>query len=327
MEETGMKIGLYTDAPKHNFALMRIARYHRDLGDEVILTPALPSECDLTYGSWLYSVRIQCDIQGGPAFDPCVRLGDEFDVRPDYSIYPNLTASVGYTWPFCPNDCGFCVVPNQANPKRHRSIWDFHEERFREIDLLNNNTFSDPRWMDTFQEIWDADLTVIDQGGYDIRLLTEAKVEALNKTRFSGVLHFAWDDFDDYNEIVPLLPLVKAVKADKYVYVLVGYPDPYLKDEDLMRCQILAEHGLDPFIMIYNRITGKNAPPSMVLMNRYHRMVNRVFTWRNPRGMKPPAPDFEYAWNHYSSHKKEAVSENLEFPEDQLAEPHHGAVQ
>ena len=43
------------------------------------------------------------------------------------------------------------------------------------MDGTDNNTFSDPQWHDTFEEIWDAKLTVKDENGYDLRLLDEEK--------------------------------------------------------------------------------------------------------------------------------------------------------
>jgi hypothetical protein len=47
----------------------------------------------------------------------------------------------------------------------HHSIWEFHDSSRSKICLLNNNTFQDKRWKETFEEIWDANLSVIDENG------------------------------------------------------------------------------------------------------------------------------------------------------------------
>ena len=247
-----MKISLLTDAPKHNLALMKISAWHKAQGDEVSLN-MLNTNCDLTYGSWLYGQKYCADINGGPVY-PDVHLDTKFEqMKPDYDLY-GLDYSIGYTWRYCPNHCEFCVVPKQNNAKEHHSIWDFHDSKFKKICLLNNNLLSDPRWFDTFQEIWDAKLRVVDQNGYDLRLLDEAKAEALQRTHFVGYLHFAWDLMKNETAIIRGLKLVR--NRNVVIYVLVGYNTTL--DEDLYRCQKIQDFGFDPYVMPYNRGTKEN---------------------------------------------------------------------
>jgi len=48
-----MNINLYTDAPKHNLALMKISAWHKAQGDKVTLNmPIMP--CDKSYASVLF---------------------------------------------------------------------------------------------------------------------------------------------------------------------------------------------------------------------------------------------------------------------------------
>ena len=278
-----MDISLLTDAPKHNYALMRIAAYHKAKGDHVFLNEPLGRLYDMSYGSWLFNQEYFCDINGGPAIKPIGnRLGLEFPIRPDYSLYSNIDYSLGFTWEYCPRKCGFCVVPKQKPPKVHRSIWEFHDKRFKAICLLNNNTFSDPKWYETFEEIWAAKLAVRDENGYDLRLLDVDKVEALKRTKFEGYIHFSWDCMDDEDAVVKGLLLAREHKLRAMIYILVGYDTT--RDEDIYRCQIINNLGFDPYPMPYNGGTrADRAFKRFVCLRGYRGYRNMKVAWENYR--------------------------------------------
>lgn len=249
-----MRVNLLMDAPKHNLALMKIAAHHKAQGDAIFLNePQQP--CDVSYGSWLYHQEYATTYAGGPAVDPKIRLNGFDDVRPDYDLY-NLGYSLGYTWRYCPRRCKFCVVPDQKNPKEHHSIWEFHDRRFGMICLLNNNTFSDPEWFDTFVEIWDAGLTVRDENGYDLRLLGHEQAKALKRTKWETYPRFAWDQMKDEEAVIRGLDMARRYNLTRRsywqlaVYVLVGYDTT--REEDLHRCEVIDWFGFNPYIMPYN---------------------------------------------------------------------------
>ncbi|GAG73680.1 unnamed protein product [marine sediment metagenome] len=275
-----MRINLLTDAPKHNLALMKISAYHKMRGDTVKLNEPITGE-GLTYGSWLYRQLYYTDYAGGtsisfssngkPQWDyPELKLPPEIQaMKPDYDLYPNNDFSLGYTWSYCPRKCGFCCVPQQCNSKKHHSIWNFHDHRFSRICLLNNNTFSDPQWKETFEEIWDAGLTVCDENGYDLRLLDNEKAEALKRTKFDRQIHFAWDLMEDEVAIQRGLELARNYNLNAMVYVLIGYDkprspngDPYLSDKRQVKAYCLAflsqypDLRLPVFAVIHDRDTG-----------------------------------------------------------------------
>ena len=276
-----MKISLLTDAPKHNLALMKLSAWHKANGDNVLLNMPL-WESDISYASILFEKNkklFNADTYGGPAYNN-VRLGSKIDgMKPDYGLY-NLDFSLGYTWAYCPRNCSFCKVPSQKNPKDHKSIWTFHDPKFKKICLLNNNTFSDPCWLETFEEIWDAELTVIDENGYDLRLLNDQKAAALKRTKFKGKIHFAWDNMKDEKAILKGLALLKKHKIKGHIYVLIGYDTTI--EEDLYRCQKLVDFGQDPYIMPFKR-TDHN--------KRFKRFFD-TFMWRK-------YSTIEEAWNNY----------------------------
>ena len=147
------------------------------------------------------------------------------------------------------------VVPQQDNPGIHFSIWTFHQPRFKKICLLNNNTFSDPQWKNTFEEIWDADLMVRDENGYDLRLIDDEKARALKKTKFvKRLIHFSWDLMQDEKNILRAFEVLKRHKLARHnsiVYVLIGYNTT--NDEDFYRLQKIHDFNMSPYVMPYDK--------------------------------------------------------------------------
>ena len=281
-----MKISLLTDAPKHNLALMKISAWHKSNGDDVDLNmPIL--RADYRYASILFERNRKmfiADKYGGPAFDNFECLDSEIEKsRPDYELYPHNDFSLGYTFRPCWNCCDFCKVPKMNHPDlKHHSIWEFHDTRFKKICLLNNNTFLDPRWKETFEEIWDAGLSVIDENGYDLRLVDDEKADAIKHTKWQGSVHFAWDRMCDEALIVHGLKMIKKHKINNVrVYVLIGYNTT--EEQDLHRCQVLKDIGLDPYIMPYNQSDKEKA---------FKRFID-TFMWRKHKTIKK-------AWEAYT---------------------------
>lgn len=245
-----MRVNLYTDAPKHNLALMKISSWHKAQGDEVTLNMPLFS-CEKSYASILFDKNInnyQADVYGGVGFPFVFNLSDEVEqIKPDYSLF-SIDYSLGYTFRPCFRKCEFCKVPKMRHTdNQHHSIWEFHNPKFKKICLLNNNTFFDKQWKETFEEIWDAKLTVIDENGYDLRLIDEEKADYLRRTRFEGKRHYAWDLMKDEKEILRGLSL--APKG--MVYILIGFNTT--EEEDIYRFQKIVDYGFDPYIMPFNQ--------------------------------------------------------------------------
>ena len=292
-----MKVSLLTDAPKHNLALMKLSAWHKANGDDVLLNmPIIPS--DYRYASVLFEKNrnlFVADEYGGPVFPNSILTPKIESIKPDYSIFEYSTKrnnhigeikvknefSLGYTFRPCFRGCEFCKVGKMKHPDMlHHSIDDFHYRGFKKICLLNNNTFMDKRWKETFEEIWEYDLTVIDENGYDLRLLDDEKADALKRTKFEGLIHFAWDRMKDEKAILKGLALLKKHKIKGHIYVLIGYDTTI--EEDIYRCQRLVDFGQDPYIMPFKR-TDHN--------KRFKRFFD-TFMWRK-------YSTIEEAWNNY----------------------------
>ena len=267
-----MKISLLTDAPKHNLALMQISWWHKSLGDDVKLNMPL-WKADKTYASILFDwnkKKFFADEYGGPAFGG----GNVFNCPSDNTLF-NLDYSLGYTYRYCPRKCSFCKVSKLETSKKHWSIWNFHKSHFKKICLLNNNTFFDVRWKETFDEIRDANLTVIDENGYDLRLMDEEKAEALKRTKFQGKIHYAWDRMED--EILILRGLQIAPKGR--VYVLIGFDTT--REDDIYRCQKIVDLGHDPYIMPYNQNKQEKQFKRFIDSFMWRKYKSIAEAWRN----------------------------------------------
>lgn len=281
-----MKISLLTDAPKHNLALMKLSAWHKEAGDEVYSndeTPLFPA--DKTYASILFEknhYRWKADLYGGPAVDGSVLPPEVENCRPDYDLF-HLDYSLGYTFRPCSRGCEFCKVSRMNHPDRtHHSIWDFHDSRFTKIRLLNNNTFMDPHWRETFGEIWDADLAVLDENGYDLRLLDDEKAEALHRTKWATPLHFAWDRIEDEEAIVRGLKLLGKhhIRSTRNgVYVLIGRNTT--EADDLHRCQVIDDHGLTPYPMPFTRTPYTKAFKRFINLHYYRQYPTVAEAWDN----------------------------------------------
>jgi hypothetical protein len=276
--EALVRINLYSDAPRHNLALMKISTYHKRLGDEVTLNmPLFP--CDKSYASILFEKNrgiFNADEYGGTAFDNTLLQIDVEKTKPDYDLFP-IDYSLGYTFRPCFRKCEFCKVPDLLHPDtEHHSIWEFHDTRFNKICLLNNNTFFDKQWKETFEEIWDAKLTLIEHG-FDLRLIDEEKAEVLRKTKFQGAIHYAWDLMQNEKKIIEGLKI--APKGT--VYVLIGFNTT--QEEDIYRCQKIVDHGFDPYIMTYHQNKTEK---------RFKRFIDS-FMWRK-------YPTIQEAFNNYT---------------------------
>ncbi len=263
-----MKINILTpDSKRANLAAMKISAWHKTQGDSVELNFPL-CNADFTYASLLfdYTPDPYADLIGGSKY-PKSKLDPEIDnMKPDYSLYPHIDYSLGYTYKACPRTCDFCIVPKQRNDDKHYSIWSFHDPRFKKICLLNNNTLADPYWRDTFDEIIDADLTIKDENGYDARFITEEVADYIKRLKFENRIHVAWDYMEHEEEVLRgICNLKKAKVYGITCYVLIGHTN---HEENLYRTLVLAQDlGIDPFVMPRN----KQDP----YQSAYTRWVNR----------------------------------------------------
>jgi hypothetical protein len=318
---------LQVDGKLPNLALMRIAAYHRELGDEVSFrradhvnrcSPQFGEAPDRVYASAIFtkSAPLCREIKrqfpgaviGGSGWDIEIKLenvGVPTDGPLDYSLYPSFPHSMGFSQRGCRLRCGFCLVPQMEGAVRDSGeiagIWrgDPHP---RNLLLLDNDFFGQPEWRRKVEEIRSGGFRVSFNQGINARFLTDEVAEAIASIDYYDddfkrrCLYTAWDNRKDEKRLFDGLErLVKyGVKPDQImVYMLVGYwPGETHEDRDYRRRR-LTEFGARPFPMAWE--------PTMELLGYQRWVIRRIHlkvSWEDfsraryqPANLRP-APTF-----------------------------------
>lgn len=290
-----MKIGLI-DVDGHNFpnlALMKIAAYHKSLGDDVEWhDPMFSGHMDKVYMSkiftftddYIYNIDSEEIVKGGTGyFYPTggTELPEEIEhIYPDYSIYydkipATRETAYGFLTRGCPRGCDFCIVGKKEGrcSKKVADLSQFWKGQ-KYIEVMDPNLLACSEWKDLLQQLIDSKATVNINQGMDIRFMTEEKAEMINKLKVK-LIHFAWDnyEFETYEKLKKYRPLLKFNGRKLRVYVLVNFNTTL--EQDLDRIYKLKELDYDPYVMIYEKW---KAPKEI---RRLQRWVNNKFIFRS----------------------------------------------
>lgn len=254
-----MKVSLWTDAKWANIALMKIARYHRDLGDDVAFhEPLFDQNAELLYCSKLFRFTSEyeyvgkaCVVTGGTGYDIARTLPDEIERRdPDYSIYSECDYSMQFFSRGCIRRCPFCVVREKEgyiHPVEPMAL----NPRGKRIHVLDNNFFANPEWKAAGNILKSYKQPVDFSSGIDIRIFDEEQARFLNELTLFKQIHIAWDNPRQRIDR-KIKQAIKYIKPYKLMcYVLIGYWSS--PEEDLYRVERLRELGVEPFVMAYDR--------------------------------------------------------------------------
>lgn len=297
-----MRVALYdVDSKIPNLALMKLARFHRERGDEVAwYDPLWASTFDKIYASKIFDYSDgslldpgQMEI-GGTGWSLKAALPPAIEaLQPDYSLY-GYPHSIGFTMRGCRFRCKFCVVPQkEGRPAAANNIPEIWQQRDSDfVVLLDNDFFGNPDWAARVAEIRRHDLRVSFSQGLNIRIITEDQAAALASVRFRNLsgkkkqVHFAWDQWGAGTERLIDQGFARVVAAgvrphQMAFFVLVGWHTT--EQQDLYRIDKLHGMGCDVFVMPYDR-----ADPYQKALARW----NNRHLWRSVSW-----PDYRYgAW-------------------------------
>lgn len=265
-----MRIALYdVDSTIPNLALMKLARYHKERGDEVVWYDALWTlTYDRVYASKIFDFSDGALLDpermeiGGTGWNVKSALAPEIErLQPDYSLY-GYPHNIGFTMRGCRFRCKFCVVPEkEGRPQANNTIGEIWQQRDSDfIVLLDNDFFGNPEWGERIAEIRKHDLRVNFSQGLNIRIITEGQAAALASVRFTNLhatykqVHFAWDRWRDARLIRRGFERCVAAGIKPWqmaFYVLVGFDTTH--EQNLERVMTLASWGCDPYAMPYDR--------------------------------------------------------------------------
>lgn len=272
-----MRIGL-VDVDGHNFpnlALMKLATYHKQRGDEVEWAfPLLPY--DRVYMAKVFTftqddiTAYQTDdiVRGGTGYDLQSKLpADVENCYPDYSIYGITDTAYGYLTRGCPRGCPFCIVAEKEGKqsKKVANLENFWRGQ-KYIKLLDPNLLACPDWEELMQQLIDSKAWVDFTQGLDIRLMTAEKAAMIRQCKVKK-LHFAWDNPEDELTFEKLKEYRKAFSLPDEkckVYVLTNFNSTH--EQDLARIYRLRDIGYDPFVMVYEKW---NAPKETRRLQRW----------------------------------------------------------
>jgi hypothetical protein len=302
-----------------NLALMKLSAFHRRQGDETFLLRlthywykhrvgkpidmrinTMAGRPDRAYISCIFSknrdnalsmkvllesMGVPVDV-GGVGVDITKTLPDDVEhIMPDYSLYPGLDYSLGYTSRGCLRKCPWCIVwRKEGLVQEWASLSEFLSPKHEKVILLDNNLLAAPNWEQVLLELIRRRLKVCFTQGLDPRLVTDSNARLLSICKYRNYnwthrrLYFSFDVLEEEDAVLRTIKVLRGhdVPPKRLLfYVLVGYgkrPEEYtyayFLEHDYHRFEVLRDQGTLPYIMVYNK--RRDVP----LLGAFQRWVN-----------------------------------------------------
>ena len=221
-----------------NLALCKIARYHKQQGDDVEWAVPLFGHYDRIYMSKVFNFTPDDNscydakevIRGGTGYDIASQLPDEIDrLQPDYSIYPNIPSDTAYGFLTrgCPNKCPWCVVPRKEG--RIRPYMDCDEiaiEGRTKLVLMDNNILAAGDYAkQQMRKIIERGYRVDFNQAIDARLVTDEFAELLANIKWiDRRIRFGCDTHGQIAECERAIALINSYgyRGEYFLYTMIG---------------------------------------------------------------------------------------------------------
>lgn len=266
-----MKIAL-VDVDGHNFpnlALMKLSAWHKAHGDSVEWYDPLFSRPDRIYASKVFSFSADFQdyaagdpepIRGGTGYDAITKLPEDVErMIPDYSLYSNFSAALGFLTRGCIRNCPWCIVPKKEG--RLREVDDI--ERIaagrKEVILLDNNFLAaDKEFVrEQLEKAARRRLKLDFNQGLDARLVTPENARLLAACRWIRYIRFSCDTIAMIEPIRRAVELVREAGFRREIFVYMLVTD--IGDAET-RLQALVDLNVIPFAQPYRDFAGDSTP-------------------------------------------------------------------
>jgi hypothetical protein len=186
-------------------------------------------------------------------------------LRPDYTGWPKMTSSLGYTHRGFRLSCGFCVIPRKEGKIRTvgslRDVWR-GDPWPKDLILLDNDFFGQENWRELVAEAIRDGYRLCWNQGINARFLDDETCAAIASVRYMDDqferprLYTAWDGRKDERRLFRGLEALKrhgVLPNRVLVYMLIGYESGETHaDRDDRRVKLRA-FGCRPYPMPYVR--------------------------------------------------------------------------
>jgi len=180
-----------------NLVIMKIATYHKALGDEVVWwQPYADLMFDISYDK-VYSSKVfettpenralpLNAVKGGTGYGIYENLPDSIDrCFPDYTIYPDYDTAIGFITRGCPNKCRWCIVPTKEGDIKPYNRWkEIVRKDTLNITLMDNNILACDYGVQQLIELSKTDYRIDINQGLDARLIDPTIARILSELKY-----------------------------------------------------------------------------------------------------------------------------------------------
>jgi radical SAM superfamily enzyme YgiQ (UPF0313 family) len=227
-----MKIGLLDVDGGHfpNYALMKVAAFHKSQGDEVEWANPLFGRYDRVYKSKIFTFTeddksiYPCEVvKGGTGYSLTSQLPDEIErMNPDYSIYNvDKRTAYGFLTRGCPNKCKWCVVPKKEGPVRpYRDVEEIAEGGRTNLILMDNNILASDYGLAQIEKIVRNRYRVDFNQALDARRVTDEIAQLLAKVRWMKYIRFGCDTPAQIAECERAMRMIDKYRGKEAYYLM-----------------------------------------------------------------------------------------------------------
>ena len=226
-------------------------------------------------------------LRGGTGYDATVKLPPEVErTLPDYSLYPDFTAALGFLSRGCVRSCPWCVVPRKEGSIHIVDDIERIAAGRRDVVLMDNNFLATPHEFvaEQLEKAKFLKLRIDFNQALDARLVDERNAPLLAHTRWIKYIRFSCDTAAMLPHMENAVRLLQGngYRGEFFVYVLakeVGEANERI-------CRLTAiSPKVTPFCQPFRELTG-NAEPALEL--------RRLARWCNRQGIRKTVPFSQY---------------------------------